>query len=129
MAGLILMGLLLSTSIGCFTTTTAKLEETGESRFVRGELRAVLPYPSGEVDAAIGQSVERLDMGRVSRHADNLSGKYKLKTGDDRTVNVRYERLDSDSTLIRILVGTFGDRELSSAFLLEVKNILGRERY
>lgn len=129
MAGVLLMGLLLSTSIGCFTTTTKKLEETGESRFVRGELRAVLSYPSGDVDTAIGESVERLDMGRVSRHADNLSGKYKLKTGDDRTVNVRYERLNNGSTLVRILVGTFGDRELSSAFLLEIRNNLGRSRY
>lgn len=117
---LCLITLGLGTS-GCVPVIVGGAATAGAYAYATGELKDTLNASPQQTRRAIESALQRLNLRVLSQSADGLTGQYELRTGDERRVLIRYQRVADLATKVTIRVGVLGDPELSNAILREIE--------
>ena len=119
--GIFAAGLLLCS---CVPTVVGGTEGYNVA-YVAGELQAAEEVGIDHAWNGTEQALQDLGLVVTSKDKDDLSGSLVARGSEGKTVTVRLERLQSDRTMLRIRVGTFGDQNLSTAILDRIEERLG----
>ncbi len=92
--------------------------------YVRGDLDATLNAGFGKSVRAANSAVSDLHFAKVSETKDDLRDTIIARTGADRKIELRIERLGEDATKIKIRVGTFGDNAIQVEILNRIQSEL-----
>ncbi len=109
---------------GCVLLLVGAGAGAGTVAYVRGELSDNVDYGIEAATRAAAKAVEQLHLVKVSERTDALLGVIVARTGDDKKVEIRLERVGDSVTRIRIRVGTFGEQPLSQALLDKIHSDL-----
>jgi hypothetical protein len=96
----------------------------GGTLYATGDLQSTLDAPPGRVRAAIATATTALELRSISQEADQLTGRYIYRTGDDTRITIKYRSVSDNATELSIRVGTFGDEALSQKILAAIKDAL-----
>ncbi len=96
----------------------------GTYAYVRGELQREYEAPMDLTWAATTQALKAMEIRVVETEKDQLGGTIDARRADDTTVKVALEPKDGNRTLVKIRIGTFGDREASERIANEIQNRL-----
>jgi len=106
---------------GCVALVAGGAAGVGTLAYIKGELNAQIPASPSELQEAISDAIQSLELKELKAEADNLSGDYLLETGGDEKITIHYEKLKDRLIEVSIRVGVFGDENLSRVLLDEIK--------
>ena len=89
--------------------------------YVRGDLDTTLNASYEKSVRAVNEAVKQLQFAKVSENKDALQATIIARTGADKKVELRVDKLADDATKLKIRVGTFGDDALTQSILEKVK--------
>lgn len=95
----------------------------GTYAYVRGELQREYDAPLDLTWAATTQALKAMEIRVVEAEKDQLGGTIDARRADDTTVKVALEPKNG-RTLVKIRIGTFGDREASERIANEIQSRL-----
>jgi hypothetical protein len=109
---------------GCTSSVVAPEGTTAEFRWVKGELKAVLPASLPRVEQAARTAFDDLNLVGVDSAVDGLKGEMSARMAVGTKVRVKLKAVDFESTTIRIRVGTIGDKSISLQLLRHIERQL-----
>jgi hypothetical protein len=117
---MVCLGLLVS----CKTAVTTP--EGTEAQYLQAErqLRAVLAASMPEVTNATTETLEDLELVAIDSNVDRLKGKITARMAVGTKVNINLEAMGSDNTMVKIRVGTMGDKSISMQILRNIEKRL-----
>ncbi|MGC9452158.1 MAG: DUF3568 family protein [Oceanipulchritudo sp.] len=124
---LFLLSLLLLVPLafsGCVAVVAAGGAAAGTVAYVRGELQIVLDDPVKNVNDAVEQTAEALELYTISRERDLLAGKFVYRNAQDEKITIKTEAQTRQMTKLGIRVGVFGDQQQSQLILDEIRRRL-----
>lgn len=96
----------------------------GTYSYIKGELKALYPYPYDRTWNASLTAMERLEINVIRQERDALNGRIKGKRGDGKTVVIKVENKGLEVTEVGVRVGSFGDQEASRKIQQTILNVL-----
>lgn len=96
----------------------------GTYAYVKGELKREYHAGYDRTWSASERALKALEIRIVDSQKDRLGGTINARRGDGETVKVALEPVASDRTLVRIRIGTFGDRDASERIEKEIEKRL-----
>lgn len=120
------LGLVLALLPGCAVALLGAGAGAGVGTYayVRGELKREYHASLDRTWGATLQALKALELRVEDTQKDRLGGNIKARRGDGTIVKVALEPKASDSTLVRIRIGTFGDRDASERIGKEIEKRL-----
>ncbi len=120
------LGLVLALLPGCAVALLGAGAGAGVGTYayVRGELKREYHASLDRTWGGKLKALKALELRVVDTQKDRLGGKIEARRGDGTTVKVALEPKASDSTLVRIRIGTFGDRDASERIGKEIEKRL-----
>jgi hypothetical protein len=110
--------------IGCKTAVTTP--EGTEAQYLQAErqLRAVLGATMPDVTNATTETLEDLELVAIDSNVDRLKGKITARMAVGTKVTINLEAMGSDNTMVKIRVGTMGDKSISMQILRNIEKRL-----
>ena len=108
---------------GCVAVVAAS-GAAGGVAWVRGELQVPLEAHVSKVNGAIEEAGKDLGLHPISKEKDLLSGKDVFRNAQDEKITVTSEAQTSESTMVGIRVGMFGDQAQSQLILDKIRGNL-----
>jgi len=96
----------------------------GTYAYVRGQLEVAYPAGYERTWAATLDSLNELELGVESADKDAFGGEIKAKRADGTSVKIAVAPVTSNSTSVKIRVGTFGNRTISETIANKIENKL-----
>lgn len=96
----------------------------GTYAYVKGELKREYRASLDRTWGATVQTLKVLELQVQDTQKDQLGGNIQARRGDGKAVKVALEPKASDRTLVRIRVGTFGDRDASERIARAIESRL-----
>jgi hypothetical protein len=84
--------------------------------YLNGDLEKSYPGTVGRVWPCVKQTIEDMQMPVLSESVDELGGRLESRTADGRRVHIELEAKPA-VTVVRVRVGTIGDRDASHKIL------------
>ncbi len=119
----LLCGVLLALCSGCFLVAVgaAGAAGAGTVAYIRGELDAAVSGTVESVDKATNQALQQLQFAKINEGKSAVDAAITARTGQDRKIAIRLDRIGDNLTRVRIRVGTFGDETLSRLICDKIK--------
>jgi hypothetical protein len=111
--------------VGCKTAVTTPAGNPATYSKAEGLLRSTLGGSVPDVVNATNATLEDLELTGVDSTVDKLKGRITARMAVGTKVSINLEAIDSDTTAIRIRVGTFGDKSISMQILRNIEKRLG----
>jgi hypothetical protein len=89
--------------------------------YMRGDLDTTLNAGYERSVRAVNAAVTQLQFAKVNENKDALQATVIARTGADKKIELRVDKLADDATKLKIRVGTFGDDALTQAILEKIK--------
>jgi hypothetical protein len=121
-AALILAAVLVIS--GCSSSVPGPEGAETTFRWVKGELKSSLPAPLPRVEEATRKAFEELNLVGVDGAVDGLKGELTARMAVGTRVRIRLRAMDFNSTIVRIRVGTIGDKSISLQLLRHIERQL-----
>lgn len=120
------LGLVLAVLPGCAVALVGAGAGAGIGTYsyVKGELEREYNASLDQTWAATLQTLKALEVRVADTKKDQLGGEIEARRADGTKVKVALEPKASDRTLVRIRVGTFGDRDASDRIGKEIEKRL-----
>ncbi len=103
--------------VGCRTVTDAG--QTAVS-YIRGDLRAPVGAPVGEVYASARRAVESLEFVETRATADAISAEIHAITAQDQSITIWVNEVTRQTSDLTIRIGAIGDEALSRRIYGEI---------
>ena len=107
----LLLGVLVVSS-GCWAIFVG-IGAVGAYSYSQGELERTYPADFPKTWEATRNVLEGLEFEMGPQQKDNITGHIQAKMADGTSIYVKVKMVSSDTTLVGIRVGTFGDRVIS----------------
>jgi hypothetical protein len=110
--------------VGCKTAVTTP--EGTEAQYLQAErqLRAVLGATMPKVTNATTETLEDLELVAIDSNVDRLKGKITARMAVGTKVTINLEAMGSDNTMVKIRVGSMGDKSISMQILRNIEKRL-----
>ncbi len=89
--------------------------------YMRGDLDTTLNASYEKSVRAANEAIKQLQFAKVSENKDALQATIIARTGADKKIELRVDKLADDATKLKIRVGTFGDDALTQSILEKIK--------
>lgn len=122
LACLLVLAPVLWTS-GCLAVA-AGAAGAGAVAWVRGELDATVSHRFDRVDAAANRAIQQLELVKVKESRSAIDAEIIARTGQDKRIVVKLDRVGDQLTRVRIRVGLIGDESLSRLILDKINSNL-----
>jgi len=97
----------------------------GGVAYVQGEHSQVHGATFDRVWAAAVSALKQMEFRGVKERRDSLGGTIEARRADDTAITVKVEPAGTDTTRVKVRVGTFGDRPASEAIQARIEQNLG----
>jgi hypothetical protein len=117
---------LLLTQSGCALVLVggAAAAGAGTYAYVEGEVRSTLDAGMDQTWRASEAAIKELELTSTSNEKDALAARIVARGAGDKKIELKLKRIADTATEVRVRVGTFGDKSLSSTILDRVKKHL-----
>ncbi len=120
----ILLGAILLCNGGCAALLLGGGAGAGTVAYLKGELKSMIESPLEETWQATQKALEDLEFPVTSKQKDAFSAELTARDASDKKIEVKFERISSKMTEVRIRVGIFGDESLSQLILERIQKHL-----
>ena len=119
------LGLVLTLLTGCAVVAIvgAAAVGTGTYAYVNGELKREYPAPLDHTWAATVESLQALEVEVIDSDKDQAGGRIE-GLWYEKSTKLTFESKPDEITLVKIRVGTFGDRDASEQIGNEIQKRL-----
>jgi len=93
--------------------------------YLTGDLKIEYPRPYESVWDASLNALKDLDIKVKEKRKDSISGKIKAERASGTPVTIKVKNKGSKLTIVKIRVGTFGDKEASITIMEAIDSYLG----
>ncbi|MEW6026828.1 MAG: DUF3568 family protein [Planctomycetota bacterium] len=97
----------------------------GVYSYINGELERKYPVGLDKAWQASISAMEQLQFTKESSNRDGLAGRLEAKRADGTPITITFELISDKVTMIKVRVGTFGDKEISERIHERIKENMG----
>jgi len=125
MVAVMLLGPLLN---GCAAVLIGTGAGAGTVAYIQGEHSQVHSAGYERVWSAALNSLKQMDIRVIKSEKDALGGTITARRADDTAVNIKVEPTGSETTTVKVRIGTFGDRPASETIQARIASGLRGSR-